>query len=93
MAHDIFISYSHLDSEIRAQLCEELEIAKHSSFWFDQKGIKGGQVWKDKIFEALLESNIVILLASNNSLPSKEIALEVNYAIDELKKNNNTCSH
>jgi hypothetical protein len=86
MAHDIFISYSHLDSEIRAQLCEELEIAKHSSFWFDQKGIKGGQVWKDKIFEALLESNIVILLASNNSLPSKEIALEVNYAIDELKK-------
>ncbi|MCF7987381.1 MAG: toll/interleukin-1 receptor domain-containing protein [Methylovulum sp.] len=58
MAHDIFISYSHLDSEIRAQLCEELEIAKHSSFWFDQKGIKGGQVWKDKIFEALLESNV-----------------------------------
>jgi len=68
----IFISYSHEDTNFLNLLMTHLTyLEKHYSFeiWNDKK-LKSGINWSDKIYEELKQSNIAILLISQHFLVS-----------------------
>lgn len=82
--HQIFISYSRSDSVFVIKLEEDL--AQAGIFiWLDQKKISGGKLWDRAIEEALESSGILIVVVSQKSALSENVANEVQYAIDEGK--------
>ena len=50
--HDVFISYSHHDAEIRAEIVEKLESAGISC-WYAPRNIQPGEEWADAITRGL----------------------------------------
>ena len=50
--HDVFISYSHHDAEIRAEIVEKLESAGIRC-WYAPRNIQPGEEWADAITRGL----------------------------------------
>ncbi len=76
----IFISYSSKDEEFANNIydnCNKFNLkvfmAKHS--------INAGEIWSEKILNNLKKSEIVIYIASNNSLESKNVQNELGGAL------------
>ena len=69
----IFISYSHLDSQLTNQLAGHLQTRQRlTNFfsWSDQM-IGAGDDWYVKIYNEIVSSNIILLLISKNFINSK----------------------
>lgn len=79
---NIFFAYSRADSSLRERLDKHLSSLKRSqdiNTWFDGE-IKPGEEWEQRIFSALSESDIILLLISADFISS-------DYCFDvEMKK-------
>jgi hypothetical protein len=74
----IFLSYAHQDRDLVETLHDKLTVA-HNDVWFDEE-LRGGQQWWDAILTRIADSDIVLFVASPDSLHSRACRLEVAYA-------------
>ena len=66
MKYDVFISYSRKDTPIADQICAAFDRAG-ISYFIDRQGIGGGFEFPVVLAEAILESQVILFLASVNS--------------------------
>ncbi len=79
----LFISYAHKDSEIVYPIINSLHDWGYN-IWYDE-GIDPGNEWPDEIANALEKCTFFIVFISNNSVNSKNVLDEINFALDEKK--------
>lgn len=66
MSHDVFISYSSEDYEVVKRIVERLK-NKRIDVWFDEKELKGGDKFPEKIANAIKNSTVVVFFSSKAS--------------------------
>jgi len=71
----VMISYSRNDREFADHLNQQLRDLKIST-WIDQQDIQPGQPWRQAIFDALVDSECVILCLSPSYLESEVCRME-----------------
>lgn len=76
---DIFISYSSKDREKATKFAEQVRIRGYG-IWMDTSSIEAASNWSTQITEALEACRVMILLLSQNSLASKNVANELSVA-------------
>lgn len=86
MKYDVFISYSRKDTPIADQICAAFDRAG-ISYFIDRQGIGGGFEFPVVLAEAILESQVILFLASENSYDSKFTNAELTFAFNEKPKN------
>lgn len=86
MAYDVFISYSRKDAAIADRICRTFDKAG-LTYFIDRQGILGGFEFPEVLANAILESKIVLYLASENSYNSKFTTSELTFAFNEKPKN------
>lgn len=82
MKYDVFISYSRKDSLIAGQIYEALSAAGLSCF-IDREGISGGADFTKVITVAIMESRLLLFLASENAFSSEYTQKEITFAINQ----------
>jgi hypothetical protein len=85
MLTQIFISYSHSDTEFAGRLTKDLERAGYE-VWYDRTDIQTGARWDDEIVKGLNASKIFLVLLSNKSTASQNVKDEIGYAMDHNKQ-------
>ena len=83
MKYDIFISYSRKDIEFAREVCAVLDSYKQYytfEYFFDQSEITSRDEYLKRISSAILESRVVLFLASKNSYDSEFCAKELLFA-------------
>lgn len=81
MEKKVFISHSSRDRKIAEQICGMIE--KHGiGCWIAPRDIPYGSEWAGEITKALKAASICIFLFSENSNKSKQVAKEIQIAID-----------
>ncbi|MGD0643754.1 MAG: toll/interleukin-1 receptor domain-containing protein [Candidatus Bathyarchaeia archaeon] len=78
--HRVFISHSSKDKEFAKSIVAALKSPEMKP-WIDHEQIFSGDDIFDKIGEGLTSMDIMIFLASSDSLASEWVALEVKYAV------------
>jgi hypothetical protein len=78
----VFVSYSRSDSKRIKRLIDILEEAGHQ-VWIDRAGIKGGEVWRHKIVNAINNSDVMVLVLSRHSIESDNVRKELDLAESE----------
>src|SRR5262249_50813483 len=76
----IFISYSRRDQRVAKQIAHLIEKAGHR-VWIDTAKIVGGQEWWNIITGEIRQSDLVILVASRESIASPFCRAEWKYAL------------
>ncbi|MEP7236073.1 MAG: TIR domain-containing protein, partial [Ignavibacteriota bacterium] len=79
MPNEIFISYSRLDSAQVLALAEKLR-ENGINVWIDQRGIEAAKSWSTEIANALEHCRMMILILSENSIASENVANELSIA-------------
>ena len=79
MGYDVFISYSRRDGDFCTVLRNQLK-QYGLSCWVDTEGIGGGTNWAATITDAIEQSKVLLLVMSEHSLKSPEVAKEVDLA-------------
>lgn len=74
----IFVSYSHRDSAVVAELVADLRVLGHD-VWYDDK-LTGGDAWWSAILTQLRAVDLVVFVASNNACRSEACLREFGYA-------------
>jgi len=85
MNHNLFISYSRVDSEFVLRLVRDLRTL-HIELWFDQIDIPPGANWDDEIERALDQAKIMIVVLSESSGQSQNVRNEIGHALDQGKQ-------
>ena len=86
MAYDVFISYSRKDTAIADKICKTFD-SVGITYFIDRQGIGGGFEFPEVLANAILDSKIVLYLASENSYKSKFTNSELTFAFNEKPKN------
>ena len=86
MKYDVFISYSRKDTAVAEQICAAFDSAG-ISYFIDKQDIGGGFEFPVVIAKAIIESQVMLFLASNNSYDSKFTNAELTFAFNEKPKN------
>lgn len=73
---EVFISYSTKDEEIANMVCNALE-SNGIKCWIAPRDISGGANWQPSITEAISESRVFIVIYSENSAQSPQVAREL----------------
>lgn len=84
MSTDLFISYSHNDSELVSRLLKDLT-ATGLSIWLDTRSIRAGQRWNRAIQQAIMDSTIFLLVLTPASVQSSYVQKEIARALFERK--------
>lgn len=79
-----FISYAHKDQVEVYDIISKMQ-NYNTRIWFD-KGLEIGGEWPEEIANRLLDSSVVLVMLSTNSLQSANVRREVNLALSENKK-------
>ncbi len=79
----VFVSYSHRDSDRVFPIIAALK-QKMCRVWYDE-GLTPGESWNDSIAEHLLNCSQFIVLISPDSIKSKYVMSEINYALTKDK--------
>jgi hypothetical protein len=80
MAHDVYISYSHVDKAAADAACATLERAGVRC-WIAPRDITPGDEWSAAIIKAIDECRAMVLIFSQNANNSRQIRREVERAI------------
>ena len=80
-----FISYSRGDSEFALKLARDLRKAG-ASIWVDQLDIAAGEHWPTEVEKALEACAQLLVILSPDSVDSRNVMDEVNFALDESRK-------
>ena len=77
----IFVSYAHKDSDI---IFEEIKKFNDMGYpvWYDQ-GLTAGQEWDEEIEDALLDSSLLVVFITENSMASNNVVDEIKLALEE----------
>ena len=86
MAYDVFISYSRRDTAVADRICAALDKAG-ITYFIDRQGIAGGMEFPEVLAENIIDSELVLFLASKNSYESRFTMNEITFAFNEKKKN------
>jgi hypothetical protein len=81
MAHDVFISHSTQDKVVADAVCAALE-AEKIRCWIAPRDIKSGESWAEAITKALKSSRLMVLIFSDHSNQSKQVANELTLAVN-----------
>jgi hypothetical protein len=81
MAHDVFISHSTQDKVVADAVCAALETEKIRC-WIAPRDIKSGESWAEAITKALKSSRLMVLIFSDHSNQSKQVANELTLAVN-----------
>ncbi|KJU83744.1 TIR protein [Candidatus Magnetobacterium bavaricum] len=83
MGYDVFLSYVRGDQEFADDLVSSLT-KRNIRCWIDHKDLPLGLTWDDEIFKAITENPglLMLVLLSEKTLLSKEVAREVRLADD-----------
>ena len=80
MTHKVFISYANEDREIADQAIANLE--KHGiECWVSHRDSKPGEEWASSIVDAIENSQLVVLIYSENSNESQQVLREMERAV------------
>ena len=85
MAAEVFISYSSRDRERVTPIVKQLE-SHGVSVWFDQQGIEGSDLWRNEIVKGIEGCKVLLLMASETAVASKNVVKEVSLASDGNKR-------
>jgi TolB-like protein/Tfp pilus assembly protein PilF len=80
MAHDVFISYSSLDTAAGETVCSILE-QNGISCWIAPRDITPGVDFAEAIIDGIKSSKLFILVYSSNSNTSRQVIREVDRAV------------
>jgi TIR domain len=80
MAHDVYISYSHVDKAAADAACATLERAGISC-WIAPRDITPGDEWSAAIIKAIDQCRAMVLIFSQNANNSRQIRREVERAV------------
>src|SRR5262249_3910200 len=80
MAHDVYISYSHVDKVAADAACATLERAGIRC-WIAPRDITPGDEWSAAIIKAIDQGRAMVLIFSQNANNSRQIRREVERAI------------
>jgi hypothetical protein len=80
MAHDVFISYSHVDKAAADACCATLERAGIRC-WIAPRDITPGAEWSAAIVNAIDQCRVIVVIFSSNANNSRQIRREVERAI------------
>jgi hypothetical protein len=76
----VFLSYENSDKEFASALSRELE-RRGLSVWLDQQNLLPGDNWPLEIGKALARSQAMVVLISPDSMRSKQVRQEIEYAL------------
>ena len=82
MKYDIFISYSRKDTAIADKICSAFD-SVGITYFIDRQSIGGGLEFPVEIADAIINSEIFLLLASANSYTSKFTTKEIVFAFNK----------
>jgi len=85
MSTQVFISYSHSDTDFAGKITKRLEQAGYE-VWFDHTDIQTGTRWDDEIVKGLNSSEVFLVLLSNKSTASQNVKDEIGYALNHDKQ-------
>ena len=80
MAHDVYVSYSHVDKAAADAACATLERAGIRC-WIAPRDITPGDEWSAAIIKAIDQCRAMVLIFSQNANNSRQIRREVERAI------------
>lgn len=81
MKIDVFISHSSKDEIIANEICESFE-RNGIKCWIAPRDISPGSDWAESINTAIKNSSVMVLVFSENSNNSTQVAKELNLAIN-----------
>jgi hypothetical protein len=81
----VFYSYAHNDYPIILIVLESVKDS-HDLIFTDRNIIKPGDIWREEIGKAIKKCKCLFLFASYNSINSKEVQMEMHFAISLKKK-------
>lgn len=84
MGHDVFISYSHENSEASLAICHALEQNKIKC-WIAPRNIPSGSEYGDVIESAICNCKVFIIIFSKSASTSNWVRGELNVAFTEQK--------
>ncbi len=76
---DIFISHSVVDKELANFLCDSFE-ARGLSCWIAPRNIVPGAEWAESITGAISDCSVLLVIYSENSMRSSQVAKEIGMA-------------
>jgi hypothetical protein len=76
----VFLSYSHKDSDLAKQIASEL-IEIGLEVWNAETEIFPGDNWAEKVSDALKDSDAMVVLITPESLESRTVQREIEYAL------------
>ena len=83
MAHDVFISYSHIDKSVADAACATLEDAGIRC-WIAPRDIWPGAEFGEAIIEAIDHCPVMVLIFSSNANESRQVRREVERAVRRI---------
>lgn len=83
----VFLSYSHKDSELAKQIAEGL-VEFGLDIWNSEAEIFPGDNWAEKVSEALKDSDAMVVLLTPESLESITVQREIEYALGNRSYSN-----
>lgn len=84
MTYDVFISYSRKDTAIADRICAAFDVAG-ISYFIDRQGIAGGMEFPKILAPAIKESEVFLLLASENAYQSPFTTREILFAFNKKR--------
>ncbi len=82
----VFLSYSHKDSKLAEKIAKELS-KFNLDVWNAETEIFPGDNWAEKVSNALKDSDAMVVLITPDSLASKTVQREIEYALGDNSYN------
>ncbi len=82
MAHDVFLSHSHVDKVYADAICHKLE-ANGIRCWVAPRDIRPSEDWAEAIITAMDNARILVLVFSSSSNSSPQVRREVERAVNK----------
>lgn len=79
-AHEVFVSYSHLDTNQMKLISKYLTKQHNIKLWSDEKLTPGSDFWQSTIQTAIEDSKCLLVLLSPNAKQSIWVQREISYA-------------